>query len=51
MLLVDLTDIFPLFVYVLESSRLTPLIVQLNQAVFYLFSPSDHRGRKPAKGD
>jgi hypothetical protein len=44
-LLMKLT--FFLFVYILESPRLTPFTLQLNQAALYLLSLVDHQSSKP----
>jgi hypothetical protein len=46
-----LTDIFSLFVYMLENPRLTTFALQLNQAIFYPLSLSDHQTSKPVSQD
>jgi hypothetical protein len=50
-LLVNQTDIFPLFVYMLESPRLPPFTLQLSQAVFHPLLLSDHQESKPVSQD
>jgi hypothetical protein len=37
--------------YKLEHPKLTPFTLQLNQAVFYLLSLSDHQRSKPVNQD
>jgi hypothetical protein len=50
-LLANQTDIFSLFVYMLENPRLTAFTLQLDQAVFYPLSITDHQSSKPASQD
>jgi hypothetical protein len=47
-LLVNQTDIVPLFVYILESPKLTLFTLQLDQVDFYTLSLTDHQSTKPA---
>jgi hypothetical protein len=41
----------PTFVCILESTRLTPFTVQLNQVVFYPLTLFDHQKSKPVSQD
>jgi hypothetical protein len=50
-LLINETDIFSLFFYMLESLRLIPFTLQLNQAVFYPLSPSNCQSSKTVRQD
>jgi hypothetical protein len=50
-LLANQIDIFSLFAYMRENPRLTLFTLQLNQAVFYLLSVSDHQRSEPVNQD